>query len=104
MAKIDLNAVDDRGWPKKNIPVNPWSHHRDNRQDPGPAAVVCRGNAIDQATGVKGIHMLGSCGLVFLTYEQYTYQLSRPNSGWSCPRCGSSAEWDDYCRETNPPE
>ena len=35
------------------------------------------------------------CGLVELTHEQYMAQLSRPDRGWACPNCGSSASFDD---------
>lgn len=34
-------------------------------------------------------------GQQFLTEEQYSHQLDRPDSFWSCPRCGESAHWDD---------
>jgi hypothetical protein len=36
----------------------------------------------------------------FLTEEQYSRQLHRPDSFWSCPRCGESAHWDDDEYET----
>ncbi len=32
---------------------------------------------------------------VFLTLEQYEYQMDRPNRGWICPKCGDSAQFDD---------
>jgi len=59
---------------------------RDNRFDPSPYAVYCHGD----------------CGLVFLTDEQYDYQMNRPDSFWFCPHCGDSADWDDDCQVTNP--
>lgn len=34
-------------------------------------------------------------GQQFLTEQQYSRQLSRPDSFWSCPRCGEYAYWDD---------
>lgn len=34
-------------------------------------------------------------GQQFLTDEQYSQQLLRPDSFWACPRCGESAHWDD---------
>lgn len=49
-----------------------------------------------------GVHCHGDsvegqepCGLVELTPEQYLRQLSRPDSLWYCPNCGSTATWDD---------
>jgi len=33
--------------------------------------------------------------LVYLDREEYIAQLSRPDSRWSCPRCGETAPWDD---------
>lgn len=68
---------------------------RDNRNDPTPRAVYCAG---DNIPGQK------SCGLVFLTDEEHHAQMMRPNHGWHCPKCLSSANWDDECQETNPPE
>lgn len=61
---------------------------RDNTKDPTDYAVMC-----DEG-----------CGLVFLTEQQYIHQMERPDSLWRCPKCGGGAEWDDDCRETNPPE
>ncbi len=58
--------------------------------------VYCRGDIL----GVSG----SSCGIVVLTDEQYDYQMNRPDEGWSCPRCLSSAEWiepeDGYSHPT----
>lgn len=34
-------------------------------------------------------------GTVYLTEAEYDFQLEDPDRGWSCPRCGKSAEWDD---------
>ncbi len=34
-------------------------------------------------------------GQQFLTEEEYSWQLNRPNSRWTCPRCGEVAHWDD---------
>lgn len=34
-------------------------------------------------------------GQQFLTEEQYSHQLNRPDSLWMCPRCGDFAYWDD---------
>lgn len=40
-------------------------------------------------------------GQQFLTAEQYEHQLDRPDSFWSCPRCGECAYWDDDEYEAN---
>lgn len=32
---------------------------------------------------------------VFLTYEEYMFQLSRPDRFWECPICKDLAIWDD---------
>lgn len=40
-----------------------------------------------------------SCGIVGLTREQYNYQMSRPNRGWDCPNCGSTADYQDALSE-----
>lgn len=52
-----------------------------------PYAVRCRGD--------HGIEGLGSCGTVYMTRDEYNFQMSRPDSFWSCPKCGSSGSWDD---------
>jgi len=49
------------------------------------AFVRCRGDS------VEGL----ACDIVGLNYEQYLYQLNRPNAGWECPNCGSSANYLD---------
>lgn len=41
------------------------------------------------------VRCFGNCGNVCLTREQYMYQLSRPDSFWSCPQCYEQASWDD---------
>ena len=56
-----------------------------------PYAVRCRGDSI----GV-------SCGLVYLDYEGqhgYLYQMAKPDSGWYCPNCGSTASFQDEVYE-----
>lgn len=60
---------------------------RNNVFDPSPYAVICDEH-----------------GLQFLTEEQYEEQLSRPDDKWHCPLCGWTAEWDDACYTTNPPD
>lgn len=47
-------------------------------------AVRCHGDSVPEAP---------SCGVVELDHEQYKYQLSKPNSLWYCPNCGSGATW-----------
>lgn len=49
------------------------------------ARIVC----VD--SGIGGL----SCGPVDLTYEQYDYQMDRPDQGWYCPLCGGIADFDD---------
>lgn len=48
------------------------------------AAVFCKGDSFGT-----------SCGQIELTSEEYLHQLNQPNQGWSCPRCGSTADFDD---------
>jgi hypothetical protein len=99
-----MASEDDRGWPKEAVAVVCSGYTqlnlRDNREDPGPAALICR-NARHLA---KDRMTIDGPTLVFLTYKQYEYQLSRPDSKWECPMCGSVASWDDHCRETDPPD
>jgi len=40
-----------------------------------------------------------SCGLVGLTEHEYLRQLDKPDVGWWCPHCGSSAQYDDTASE-----
>jgi len=56
--------------------------------NPTPYAVYCHGH--DFCDGYYG-----NCGTVFLTAEEYYYQMSKPDHQWFCPACGCSAEWDD---------
>lgn len=67
---------------------------RDNKNDPTPYAVSCKGDSIPGQQ---------PCGLVFLDNEAYTHQMCCADRGWFCPNCGSTASWDDDCQETNPP-
>lgn len=39
------------------------------------------------------------CGLVGLTEAEYMRQLDKPDVGWWCPTCGSSAQYDDTASE-----
>jgi hypothetical protein len=55
------------------------------------AAVVCRG---DSVPGQK------PCGQVKISGDEYVRQLSRPDSLWMCPNCGSTADFDDEFFET----
>ena len=34
------------------------------------------------------------CGTVHMTKQEYESALTEPG-GWSCPQCGSDAQWDD---------
>ena len=34
-------------------------------------------------------------GLVHLTAHEYSWQLSRSDDGWQCPRCGDVAAWSE---------
>jgi len=54
------------------------------------AYVNCYG---DSSVGYYG------CGIVELTSDQYLIQLDRPDSGWQCPKCGCSAEYNDTLSE-----
>lgn len=53
-------------------------------KDPTPYAVICKTH-----------------GRVYLTKEEYEYQLMRANARWQCPRtaCGRTSEWDDETYE-----
>ena len=51
---------------------------------PTPYAVHCEGL-------LEGY----SCGLVYLTPEEYARQMSQPHRTWRCPRCLAEAWWDD---------
>lgn len=66
---------------------------RNNRKDKTPYAVYCNGY-FDGMT----------CGLQFLSEDQYLAQLNRPDSTWRCPKCSADASWDDDCQATNPAE
>jgi hypothetical protein len=33
--------------------------------------------------------------LVYLTADEYMFQLGRPDSLWTCPVCGHPAAWND---------
>ena len=50
------------------------------------AAILCQGDNIEGQT---------ACGQVELTLEEYMHQLNKPDSGWFCPHCGSTADFDD---------
>ncbi len=44
-----------------------------------------------------------ACGTEGLTYEAYSAQMDNPDAPWSCPRCGSPADFDDaYFDEAHP--
>lgn len=54
------------------------------------AFVLCAGDSIPGQD---------SCGLVGLTEAEYLRQLDKPDVGWWCPHCGSSADYDDKASE-----
>lgn len=45
-----------------------------------------------------------TCGPVQITEADYERQMNFPDAKWRCPLCRGSAEWDEDCLETNPPE
>jgi|SRR6185312_5626488 len=50
------------------------------------AAVICHGDSVpDQQP----------CGQVPLSQDEYNRQMNKPDSLWTCPRCGSTADFDD---------
>lgn len=49
------------------------------------AYVRCRGDSVPGHC----------CGMVALTEDEYLKQLSRPDSLWCCPNCGSTAIYND---------
>ena len=61
---------------------------------PSPYAVRCTGDTLDGPGRFP-------CGIVYLYLSRepvqhgYSYQLSKPDSGWYCPNCGSTAIWQD---------
>lgn len=59
---------------------------------PTPYAVRCSGDTMDDVGPRQ------PCGIVYLQKEGqhgYLYQLNKPDSGWYCPNCGSTAAWQD---------
>ena len=50
------------------------------------AAVLCHG---DSVPGQE------RCGQVLISEDEYDRQMSRPDLLWTCPHCGSTAEFDD---------
>jgi hypothetical protein len=53
-------------------------------EHPTPYAVHCSGL-------IEG----HSCGLVYLTPEEYDRQMMAAHRRWRCPICKAEAEWDD---------
>lgn len=49
------------------------------------AAVRCRGDSIPGHC----------CGVVEIDAQEYMRQMSRADSLWCCPNCGSTADFDD---------
>lgn len=60
---------------------------RNNVFDPTPYAVICPNH-----------------GLQFLSESDYLDQLNKPDDKWTCPVCGNTAQWDDECYTTSPPD
>lgn len=58
----------------------------DKSTDEHYAAVVCHGDSWPGQT---------PCGQVPLSESEYDRQMRRPDSLWMCPRCGSTATFDD---------
>lgn len=65
----------------KQVPITPIHHHKYQY------VVVCR-----------------RCGIQPLSQGSFRMQMNRPNARWVCPCCGETAQWDDECLETNPPD
>ena len=66
------------------------------RDEPEPipyAFVRCRGDLLGSPNASY------SCGKVVLSEDQYIRQMDRPDSLWSCPTCGSTADFDDVAFE-----
>ena len=64
----------------------------ERRKHPTPYAVRCSGDTLD------GVAQRAPCGIVYLEREGqhgYRWQMDKPNSGWYCPSCGSSATFQD---------
>lgn len=53
-------------------------HHAERKRPATPWAVICREH-----------------GQVFLTEEEYVWQMNHPDDLWGCPICGKAAQWDD---------
>lgn len=54
------------------------------------AAVVCNGDVIDGHPTTSR-----SCGRVLLSEPEYERQMRKADLLWSCPKCGSTALFDD---------
>lgn len=50
------------------------------------AAVFCRGDSVEGQQ---------PCGQVPLSESEYSRQLRQAHRHWMCPRCGSTADFDD---------
>lgn len=42
--------------------------------------------------------------LVYMDHAEYCRQMMRPDSFWTCPRCGKDAKWSDDNYEKMTPE
>lgn len=50
------------------------------------AALRCRGDSVPGQP---------KCGQVQITKAEYSRQMNKPDSVWTCPKCGSTADFDD---------
>jgi hypothetical protein len=51
----------------------------------GYAAVRCHGDSVPHHC----------CGVVEIDEQEYTRQMMKPDALWMCPKCGSTASFDD---------
>lgn len=57
---------------------------------------------LENGKGYAALHCLGDsvadqrpCGEVKISYPEYLGQLNKADDPWTCPNCGSTAEFDD---------
>jgi hypothetical protein len=54
------------------------------------------------ATKCVGDNIMAGCGVVYMTKDEYTRQLSNPDSTWRCSNCGCEAAWSDFVFQAHP--